>query len=193
MKNFIEMCKELINANIDIKFQGQFIALGDNHMSDNHYKLMHDAGLSKVFIGLESGSEEIRRKMRKKFSNKHFHECITHLTDYSIQMIWFLIIGYPDETEELFEETISLLEKYSYLNTDSYSIEITVCEFEPYEAWTNRFPDRIYATDDGSWADKINPQLTKNERLRRFARLRQVLKHNGYIDRDICDFDNERN
>jgi len=95
---------------------GQFSCRSRRQMNENDYVLCRKAGLSSVSIGIESGSEKIRKDMNKFFSNKDIDFTFRQCEKNGISLNILLIIGYPTETEKDFQKTLRLLKKYSYLN-----------------------------------------------------------------------------
>ena len=63
------------------------------------------AGLLKIALGIESGSEKLRRSMNKKLDIEKAKENIALLKKYGISVHLLFIIGYPGETNETIEET----------------------------------------------------------------------------------------
>lgn len=79
------------------------------------------ASLTKVMphfhISLQSGSDKILAAMRRKYNTAQFYEKLCFLRE-AIPDVTFttdLIVGFPGETEELFSETVSFLEKCAFL------------------------------------------------------------------------------
>lgn len=64
-----------------------------------------------IHLPLQSGSDEILRAMRRPYSTKKFSELTTKLVKNipEISIGTDLIVGFPSETENLFEETINFL------------------------------------------------------------------------------------
>ena len=79
---------------------------------------LRDSGIQSLFIGIESGSEVVRNHMGKKFSNIDIEHTMTKLQRYGISCTWLLIIGYPTETREDFNQTLDMLKKYQYMALD---------------------------------------------------------------------------
>lgn len=69
-------------------------------------KLMKDTGLYLISLGIESGSDEILRLMRKGNTVSKIRECVRMINDSGIDVAGFFILGYPGETEESIRKTI---------------------------------------------------------------------------------------
>jgi threonylcarbamoyladenosine tRNA methylthiotransferase MtaB len=81
--------------------------------------------LPHYHIPLQSGSDKILRLMRRRYLTKLFHEKIDALRSKDPYTFFGIdvIVGFPDETDEDFEDTYSFLEKLNpaYLHIFPYS------------------------------------------------------------------------
>jgi len=116
LKAFRELCAELKRVNIPTTWNGQFICRSEKQMPESLWADMAAAGCTDVNIGVESGSEQVRNHMKKKFSNDDMYYTFTMATKFKIQVVFNIIVGYPTETEENFEDTLTLLRWISELN-----------------------------------------------------------------------------
>jgi radical SAM superfamily enzyme YgiQ (UPF0313 family) len=66
---------------------------------------------STVVITVLSGSETVRRKNGKHFSNQDYYECVRLLNEYEINHVPYFATGLPFETLETFNQTLSMTEK----------------------------------------------------------------------------------
>ena len=72
-------------------------------------RLLAQAGCFRVCMGIESGSEEIRRQVLKKnFSNEHVVRAARLLKAHGIKILTNNMVGIPDESLEEALETVSL-------------------------------------------------------------------------------------
>ena len=77
-------------------------------VTEKRIKLLKEAGLHSIGIGLESGSPEIRKKMNRLMTNEQIINAIEIFKKFNIKFGVNIIIGYPDETREQIFETIEL-------------------------------------------------------------------------------------
>ncbi len=68
-------------------------------------KLMKEAGCQRVYLGLETGSNETLRLMNKKATVEDAIQAVHHFRQAGIQVAGFFIVGYPDETTTSIEQT----------------------------------------------------------------------------------------
>jgi threonylcarbamoyladenosine tRNA methylthiotransferase MtaB len=78
-----------------------------------------------LHLALQSGDDEILRRMARSYRSRHFREVVTRLHQEvpGIAIGADVIVGFPGETEAAFEETRSLLEELpvSYFHVFTYS------------------------------------------------------------------------
>ena len=99
-----------------------------NTSSENKIKYLSEMGCVSVGLGVESGSERVRKDIIKKppFSNEQAIDVIKCYRKHGISVTAYNIIGFPSETEEEIWETINL----NYKSKPSFS---TVSFFQPWE------------------------------------------------------------
>lgn len=104
------------NKKYRIRWGGRFACRPMNQMNSEDYRVCAKGGLSSAGIGIESASENVRKKMNKLFTNDDMHFMIEQCEKNDIVMCWGMIVGYPGETEDDFQETLDFFSRYSYLN-----------------------------------------------------------------------------
>jgi anaerobic magnesium-protoporphyrin IX monomethyl ester cyclase len=70
--------------------------------------LMKEAGCRKVYLGLESGSQETLQLMNKKATLEQGTNAVRLFHEAGIEVAAFFIVGYPGETVASIEETLRL-------------------------------------------------------------------------------------
>ena len=175
MKHFRDMCKELASREKKIQWNGQFIVRGAKTFSSDDFDNLANSGCNGLTMGIESGSERVRDHMRKKFSNEDIDYFMTNLGDRKIKMKMLLIVGYPTETEEDFEETLSLLKRYKkYAKYISVSPHMMLT----YANTPLDFDHRdLYDTEGFHWKNDIS---NYGIRLERFKKVFEVGQQMGY-------------
>lgn len=76
----------------------------------------------QLHLPVQSGSSSVLQRMNRGYSREEYQEKIVHLYDLmpEIDLSTDIIVGFPDETEEEFQETLSILEKVRYTNIFSF-------------------------------------------------------------------------
>ena len=97
-KHTIELCEEIIRQKLNITFM---IETHLNNMDDQMIKLLKDAGLELVYVGVESSNHVVLKDM-KRFTIEHDkqYEIIKKCQDAGIIVKTMFIIGNPEDTED---------------------------------------------------------------------------------------------
>ena len=95
-----------------VSYTGQFICRDRHSMPPRDFVLMAQGGCTKVSIGIESGSQEVRNHMKKGFSDEDLHYTTEQLLINNIHQSWNIIVGYPTETDADWQLTIDLIKYY---------------------------------------------------------------------------------
>lgn len=96
-----------------------------------------------IHIPVQSGSDEILKNMNRKYDKKYFIDEIEKIRSIrpSISITTDLIVGFPGETEELFNETINTINKikFSKIHVFPYSRRKNT----PADTFENQIPENI--------------------------------------------------
>ena len=115
--NFRKLCIELKKINDGLKKKISFIITFNFTYNlldkDNDILLlMKEANIKWCNFSLESGSEEIRKKLKKPvYTNEQIIEFFKRLRQLGINTACFVMYCYPFETKETYKETIECLRK----------------------------------------------------------------------------------
>ncbi len=111
-----------------------------------------------LHLCLQSGSESILLKMRRMYSARTFIEMAEKLKALrpDFNLTTDIIVGFPGETEEDFQETVELAKEiaFSHIHTFKYSIR------------------------NGTRAERMADQVREKEKTRRSAIIRQISEEN---------------
>ncbi|CAG1003952.1 anaerobic magnesium-protoporphyrin IX monomethyl ester cyclase [Methanosarcinales archaeon] len=90
-------------------------------------KLLKDAGVKGIWIGVEHGNEEFRRTVLKRnIKNEEIINAFNLIAKNNIKCYAQIMVGLPFENKELFLDTVKLCRKLPIRSTNSISI------FNPY-------------------------------------------------------------
>ena len=92
---------------------------------ENVVKDMKHGGCTGVFVGIESGNNEMLKKIKKTQTTDESIQAMRNLQKHGIESHAFIMVGFPSETEETFKETMDFIPK---LKPDSIIFSI----FTPY-------------------------------------------------------------
>ena len=91
------------------------------------------SGCDEVFIGIESGSPEIRRKIQKAGSIEDVIRCIESLLQVGISVKGYFICGFPGETAQQINETVNLALMLKRIEGSlNASFRASAFQFRPY-------------------------------------------------------------
>jgi anaerobic magnesium-protoporphyrin IX monomethyl ester cyclase len=82
-----------------------------NLINEQLVALMKKAGCQSIAIGVESGNNDILRKMRKGITVQMAINAATIIKKYKIKLYAFYLIGFPGETEETLTDTFNTMKK----------------------------------------------------------------------------------
>lgn len=100
-----EFLKRLKDLNLDISWAVPN-GIRMDALDEEVLKLMKDTGLYLISLGIESGSDEVLRQMKKGIMTAKIRSCVKMISDSGIDIAGFFILGFPGETEETIRETI---------------------------------------------------------------------------------------
>ncbi len=121
-KRFKEMLRMMIKCQFRFKWHSYFRC----QFADREtVELMRESGCEGVFLGLESGNDQILKNMNKNATTANYQKGIELLREYGIVTFGDFIIGFPGETRETVQDTVAFIEKSGL---DFYRTQLWYCE-----------------------------------------------------------------
>lgn len=112
--------EEMIRNNIDLSWNCSTRA---DRINNEILKLMKKAGCHTIAIGMESTDPRILKNIRKNIRPEQVREAVSLIRKNGMDTIVFCVIGFPGETRESIEKTISFLKT---LDTSFITLGIAV-------------------------------------------------------------------
>lgn len=84
-------------------------------------------GFYRARLGVESGSDRVLKLMNKKITAQQIKDAVSSLASAGIKTTTYWIVGYPGETEEDFQDTLSLIRE---IKDDLYQVDCNPFMFE---------------------------------------------------------------
>lgn len=169
-----KICDLIINSKLNIRWSAKVTLRKE--MSYELLAKMRETGCSSLAYGVESGSPNVLKDMRKNIDLTEAKRVIVDTWRAGIQANCFFIIGYPTETENDFQMTLDFIEenaKYIY----SFD-QITGCHIEEDSyLGLNLEKYGIVFKGDG-WHSKESTPTIRKERLYKFRDLARRLHRN---------------
>ena len=163
---------ELVSKNPDVK-RIRLGSLEPTVLKEDFVKRLSaiEKFMPHFHLSLQSGSDGVLRRMKRKYNTKMFHEKLELLRKYfpDCEITTDIIVGFPGETNEEFEETLSFAEKCRFL-------------------YIHIFP---YSDRRGTVASGMEGKLSTDEKARRCAVLNKKMleiRHDilsGYLTRKM--------
>ncbi|MFH1451977.1 MAG: radical SAM protein [archaeon] len=135
--NLEEICEELINRGLHkaITWSGYARV---NEVCEVPLEKMKEAGCETLLMGFESGSEKILKQMRKGYKKSQAYSVVGELKELGIKIRGSWIVGFPNESDDDFEETLSFARD---LNLDTNAVHA-------YENQAEKFRQYHFGTLD---------------------------------------------
>jgi len=136
-----------------------------------HVKRMKQAGLDRITFGVESFSERVRQDMGKVASDEVTRRVLFDFVDQGVQVSLLMIYGYPIETEEDFQKTLTWIERRGHRFS-----HICFSAFVITPEYLARRPGVVSSEGDGRhpllWrSESVDPAVRKERFLRLAATL----------------------
>ena len=187
LKEFKKFTKILAEHNRNnqnpLHWTSQFIVRAKSQVNQEYWQDIADSKGQDLAIGVETGSECVRNHMNKKFSNADLDYTLEMLNQYNITCVFLIIVGYPTETEEDFQQTLDMFTRYKkyrhIINNVIIGSTLSILPGTPLykEAEKNNI---IIDKYENNWVALDNPDLTLERRLQRRHLLDKHLIDLGY-------------
>lgn len=153
-KNIIVLADSLLNPNIDLLadallkippekrfYWDTYLRVCD--MTDNMDKVnkWRKAGLYRVRLGIESGSQNVLNLMDKRITVEKIKSNIRNLAAAGVKISTFWVVGFPGETDDDFKQTLELIRE---IKDDLYEVDPHPFYFYPRgqvdsESWEEKY------------------------------------------------------
>lgn len=124
--NFAKLLKELVNIKGLERLRISSIEI--NEITDEVLEVFKNSSIlvDHIHIPMQSGSNKILKLMNRKYDKEYFIERINKIRSIrpNISITTDIIVGFPGETEELFNETINTVKniKFSKIHVFPFSL-----------------------------------------------------------------------
>ena len=135
-----------------------------------------------IHLPVQSGSTEIMQRMNRRYTRESYLEIVRKLRKVApdITISTDIIVGFPGETEEQFEETLSLVEEVRYDSAFTF----------------------LYSKRKGTPAAEMPDQIPEDIKHERFNRLVEAVNrisaeknalYRGRVEKVLCEGPSKRN
>ncbi|GAA0709946.1 hypothetical protein GCM10008904_21230 [Paraclostridium ghonii] len=174
---FKEILKMIIRNKYDFRWNSFFrCQFADEEM----VSLMKESGCDGVYLGIESGSNEILKNMNKMVEADKYRKGIELLKKYDINILVSTLIGFPGETNETVAETIKFIEE---VEPSFLRIHLWFCS-QLVPIWDNREKYQI----QGSQFEWKHATMNTMQACEHIEYMFNNLKNTNYIPQYNFDF-----
>lgn len=103
-----DLCAEIIRRKIKMNFT---CSARIKPASAEMFKLMKKAGFTGIGFGLETGSEKLLKSIHKNITKDDVMDTFKMLQGVNINIVTYLMVGFPGESNETVNETINLIKQ----------------------------------------------------------------------------------
>lgn len=154
--NFANLLKNL--STLDGDFRLKFMTSHPKDLSEELIKVIaeNDKICKSIHLPIQSGSNKVLKEMNRKYTREHYLTLIDTIRKYipDAYISTDIIVGFPGETEEEFEETIDIIEKVRYDGVFAF----------------------MYSRRKGTVADKMPNQIPESVKKDRIHKLLGISK-----------------
>jgi anaerobic magnesium-protoporphyrin IX monomethyl ester cyclase len=119
-------------------------------MNEETYQLMKNSGCCKVYLGIESGNDQVLELMKKGTNTKMIRTAVAAFKKNGLACSGFFIVGYPGETVDTVEETFSF----------ALSLGLSEVSFNvPYPLPGSSLFERVNGVIDDDWDFENEPRF----------------------------------
>jgi anaerobic magnesium-protoporphyrin IX monomethyl ester cyclase len=139
-KRVQEVAQEFIDRKLPITWFGTMRADQGIRLDEETWKLCKRAGLKKIMIGMEAGTQFMLDWMQKDIKLEHIFETAEKCVRHKIAIIFSVIVGFPNETPQSVTETLSVVKKLRRMSDD---FSVSIYYYKPYPG--NKIADELSA------------------------------------------------
>jgi len=182
----IEICDYIASQNLGLKWS---LAARVDSINDDILKSLNNAGCIEIKFGVETGSDELLKKLNKGVTVARAEQAIIKTHNMGMGVKLFIITGLPFETDETHNQTKEFLEKMYQLK---YVNRVSLMRFTPLAgSYIYDHPDEFGI--NGSILGKSTFKHTKlyRDSFNWWSEKKRLQKCNEWFD-DMNKFINDR-
>jgi len=99
----LEICRAVTDSGLDVLWD---IRARVSTVDRDVLEALHAAGCVRIHLGIESGNEDVLRRMRKGVDLDHARDVFRWCRQIGIQTLAYFMIGFPGEGEDELKDTL---------------------------------------------------------------------------------------
>ncbi|MCA1583227.1 MAG: radical SAM protein [Acidobacteria bacterium] len=177
-----EFCDELRRRRVRVRWTATLRADQACRMGEPLLRTAIDAGLSRVMIGVEAGSQATLDRLKKDLRLEQVLAAAELCARHRLGAIFNFIVGFPDEPESSIEATLALAKRLRRMHE---AFETPIFYYRPYpgnplaDEASNQgyvFPQTLEAWADFDYVGQSGPWVTARRR-REVERFKFYVRH----------------
>ena len=171
-----DIARAFLAAGLNVAWTATMRADQGDRLPDESLALARRAGLKRVMIGVEAGTDAMLKRIKKDITIAQVWSTADKLVRHDIGAIWNFIVGFPDEPDDAFEAALDIARRIRAMSRD---FEVAIFFYRPYPgneiadslALTQyQFPKTLEAWADFDYVGAAGPWVSsdKFERVERF-------------------------
>jgi radical SAM superfamily enzyme YgiQ (UPF0313 family) len=170
LRRLLVMLIELKKTHPLLTWYGLAIIREEKYFPKEIFSELTKSGLKLLSYGVESGSVNVLQSMRKKYKPDDLIYTLEQLQLNNIHVTLLFIVGFPTESEEDFQETISLLSRIQQFAKVVQNIRVNTFQLKTKNE-VFLFPERFGVVIDskGEWSSKDVSIAIAEERYKIFV------------------------
>jgi radical SAM superfamily enzyme YgiQ (UPF0313 family) len=174
------------SAENKISWFGQYICRPQSQMPSDLYDLMYKSGVANLVVGVESGSNEVLKAMKKQMTVQDVYDELVMLQRHHIQAHFLLFAGFYNENQERFNETLEFL-----INCQKYVASGTITKFTigaplyiSSDTYIYNHADELGLIldpyNDLNWSSESDPENNLVQRIKNRLIQQEILESLGF-------------
>ncbi len=176
------ICDELLSRRLPIRWTATMRADQGFRLDEALFSKARLAGLSRVMIGVESGSQAMLDWMKKDMKVAHVLAAAERCARHGIGIIFNFIVGFPDESDLSVADTLALIKRVRAMRAN---FETQIFYFRPYPGTAlaeyarqrgYQFPASLDEWAEFDYVGRRGPWVSE-EKWRRIERFKFYSRH----------------
>lgn len=123
------LADRIIAARMDMTWAGTMRADQGVRLPDELWRRCKESGLRRLLVGVESGSDEMLRRIRKDIRIEQVFHTAQKMREYGIAGQFPFIVGFPGESDESIKATLACAKRLRAMSAD---FQTPIFYFKPY-------------------------------------------------------------
>ena len=175
------LATQIIDAGLRISWAGTMRADQGVRLPDDLWQMCRTSGLRRLLVGVESGSNEMLKRIRKDITIEQVFATAERMREYGIAGNFPFIVGFPDESDESVRASLDCAKRLREMSPD---FETPIFYFKPYpgsEIVTGavsrglRLPATLEEWSDFDFVDGLPGPWVSREKFRLIERFKFFL------------------